>query len=269
MSAQAATRRFIFRGNALPFGGRIHKRGGKPHHETIPGSPTSALPVSGGKSRAASRGSAYLDVFRWGATLAQSEGQVLPDGTVRTSVTSSVASVYAHNKPHIFEAGLLRVSMVADHPHTGQPAIIPSEIVFGGDKGMQLEGSPIELEFDNDLKDFPTFEAFEAEYKSNRAFFDKYQRCLKHPAGPPNFGDPLPRLPSGYVELSFVRRVRYKKKWRDGNVLSFKGFGQIHFGEVLMKETSRRVTMARLAMGSDTGADVSMAEADPNGSWGN
>jgi hypothetical protein len=69
------------------------------------------------------------------------------------------------------------------------------------------------------------------------------------------------------VELSFVSRVRYKNKWRDGNVLSFKGFGHIYFGEVMMKECCRRVTMVRLKMGSDDGGDVSMAEADPNGSW--
>ena len=269
MPQTSTTRRFIFRGNALPFGGRIIRRAGKENHETIPGPPSSALPVTGGKSKATSRGSSYLDIFRWGATLAQSEGSMLPDGSVRTTVTSSVSDAYAHNKPHVFEAGTIKVSMVSDHPHTGQPSFAPSELVFGGDKGMQLEGLPIELEFDNDLKDYPTFEAFEKEYQTNRAFFDKYQKCLQHPAGVGKFGDPLPRLESGYVELSFVRRIRYKKKWRDGNMLSFKGFGRIYFGEVLMKESSRRVTMVRLAMGSDTEADVTLAEADPNGSWGN
>ena len=269
MPEKKSTRRFVFRGNALPLGGRIVRRGGQESHETIPGPPASALPVTGGKNKAVSRGSSYQDIFRWGATLAQSEGQILPDGTVRTTVTSSIADAYAHNKPHVFEAGLIRVSMVAEHPYEGQPSITPSELVFGGGKGMQLEGSPVELEFDNDLKDFPTFEAFEKEYQTNQAFFDKYQRCLTHPGGVCKFGEPLPRLHSGYVELSFVRRVRYKKKWRDGNVLYFKGFGRIHFGEVMMKESSRRVTMVRLAMGSDTGADLTLGEVDPNGSWGN
>ena len=199
--------------------------------------------------------------------MAHSEGEHLADGSKLTTVTSSVADVYALNKPHVFEAGELKVTLVAEHPPAGQPAIATKEIVFGGDTGMMLEGSPIELKFDNDLAEFPTFEAFENAYMTNKAFFDKYQASITNPSGPAKFGDPLPRLSGGRVHLSFVQRVRYKKKWRDGNVLSFKGFGSIHFGEVIMTENNRRVTMVRLAMGSDTGADVTFSESDPNGSW--
>ena len=262
-------RRFIFRGIALPFGGRVISRGGTANAQTIAGPPSSALAVVGGKHRVVSRGSSFQDVFKWGATVAQSEGVELAVGTYRTTVTSSIADVAATNKPFVFTAGLLKISMVADHTQTGQPSITPSEIVFGGDKGMSLDGLPIELEFDTDLKDFPTFSEFEKKYREDRAFFDKYQNVLTHPDGAGKFGDPLPRTPSGYVETSFVHRIRYKKKWRNGNVLYLKGFGRLHFGEVLMKDNNRRVTMVRLDMGSDTEADVVCAEVDPNGSWGN
>ena len=260
-------RRFIFHGSALPFGGRITKRQGQAAHETISGAPASALSVAGGKHRATSRGSSYLDVFRWGSTLAHSEGEHIEDGSKRTTVTCSVADVYALNNPLVFEADLLKLTLVADHPEAGEPSIVSKEVVFGGTAGMTLDGEPIELKFDNDLEAFPTFALFEKEYQTNQAFFDKYQASITAPNGPPKFGDPLPRTSGGYVHLSFVQRVRYKKKWRDGNVLSFKGFGSIHFGEVLMKENNRRVTMVRLAMGSDTGADVTICESDPNGQW--
>src|SRR6266849_6429765 len=91
--------RFIFHGNAVPFGGRIVSISGKPFLQTVPGPPSGSLAVVGGLSRAASTGSSYRDIFKWGATLADSQGELRADGHYITTVTSSIADVQAKNAP--------------------------------------------------------------------------------------------------------------------------------------------------------------------------
>ena len=259
--------RFIFHGNAMPFGGRMVSIGGKPFADTVPGPPSGSLAVIGGWTRAESKGSSYRDVFSWGATLANSKGELRADGHFITTVTSSIAGVRAKNDPFPFEAARLSITMVSDHYSPDEePSIIATEIVF---EDLKLDGQLIEPEWDKDLVDHPTFASFEREYQNNEKFFRKYQKTLKDPSREATFGDPMPRIDGGYVATSFVRSLRWKKKKYPGNVLTLKGFGSIYFGEVLMNENNRRVTLVRLAMGSTVEAEAAYAEADPNGTWGN
>jgi hypothetical protein len=261
--------RFIFRGNAIPFGARVVAVGGKPAPRLLTSPPASSLAVVGGRSRGTSAGSSSDSAFKWGATLAESRGELAATGNYVTTVTSSIASAYAKNDPIIFEADLLRITIVSDHPKTGQPSIVPKEIVFGAEKGMFLNGKPIKVEYDNDLATYGTFAGFEKQYRTVESFFRKYQsRCKRLPtAKDPVFGERLPRITGGYVSTSIVRRIIYNGKTISGNMLALTGFGRIFFGEVLMNEYHRRLTVVRLAMGSFMEANVAYAEADTNGSW--
>lgn len=261
--------RFIFRGYAVPFGARVISVGGKPVPRLLSSPPVSALSVVGGASRATSTGSTRDAAFKWGATLAESRGEVASNGNQLTTVTASLANISVKNDPIVFEADLLKFTLVSDHPRTGQPSIVPKEIAFGGDKGMFLGGKPIRVDYDRDLEAFPTFAAFEKAYRSNEAFFKKYQsRCVRSKtAKPPVFGERLPRTTGGYVATTFVRRINYAGKNITGNVLSLTGFGRIFFGEVLMHEYERRIVMARLDMGSSMEADCACLEVVSNGIW--
>jgi hypothetical protein len=55
----------------------------------------------------------------------------------------------------------------------------------------------------------------------------------------------------------------------DGYTIHWKGFGKIILGEVHVKGNDRRVTMVRLAMGSDAGGHGTAGGAESNGSMGN
>jgi hypothetical protein len=265
MSKQTDKPRFIFHGNAMPFGGRIVNIAGKPFLDTIPGAPSAALTVAGGRSRATSRGSSYRDFFRWGATLADAKGELRADGHYITRVTSSITDFQAKNKPFLFEADDLRMTMVSDHYVEGQPTIIPTQTLFGG---MRLDGKPLELEWDDDLASYPTFNHFQEKYRSDEGFFRKYRTGAKQATDAAGFGEPLTRTPGGFVAFSFVRRIFWNKKKILGNHLYLRGFGSLYFGEVLMSESNRRVTTVRLVMGCTVDAEVACAEADPNGTWG-
>jgi hypothetical protein len=266
MSRKQDGPRFIFHGNAMPFGGRIEAVDEKPQFELIKGPPAAALPVVGGWSIAASSGACCHDSFKWGATLADCKGERTGDQSYVTTVTSSIADVYVKNDPHVFEARQIRIRMVAEHDGpTVQSRISPNEIVF---EGMQLDRKPIMIAYDDDLARFPTFAEFEKQYQADQGFFDKYQACLKQPPGG-KCGGPLPRNPGGYVAATFVRSVEFDGQTFQGNVLSLEGFGNIYFGEVLINANNRRVTMVRMALGCALQAVAAFGEADPNGDWGN
>lgn len=257
--------RFIFHGNAMPFGGRITKKGDAPFMATIPGPPAAALPVTGGHSRASSGSSKPHEAFGWGSTLAEAKGEQLAANRYQTTITSEITKIFANNKPHVFEADVLRIVLVSDHPNLKAPVIRIKEVVFGQKLGMRLDGERIDVEYNDDLDKNPTFSAFQDRYQSNKDFFARHQALKKKVS----FGDPPPRTTAGYVQASIVRSVTWKKKKYPGNSLRLTGFGTIYFGEVLMNENNRRFTMVRLEMGSELGASCACAEADPNGTWGN
>src|SRR5215210_2553329 len=108
------SRRFIFHGNAMPFGGRITKKNDSTLLATIAGPPAAALAVVGGFSTATSGAAKPHDAFSWGGTFAEAKGEMLAKDVYRTTVTSSISKVWAKNDPHIFEADTLRVKMVSD-----------------------------------------------------------------------------------------------------------------------------------------------------------
>ena len=261
--------RFIFRGNAIPFGARIVAVGGTPAPRLLNSPPVSALSAVGGRSRGTSAGSSSDPNFKWGATLAESRGEVGANGNQVTTVTASISTVHAMNDPIVFEADVLKLTIVSDHPRTGQPSIVPKEITFGGAKGLFLNGKQIGIEYDMDLARYPTFATFERAYRGDDTFFRSYQtRLMRSPtAKEPVFGERLPRISGGYVSTTVVRRISYGGKYIDGNMLALSGFGRIYFGEVLMIEYQRRLTMVRMAMGSHMEANVAYVEVDSNGSW--
>jgi hypothetical protein len=55
----------------------------------------------------------------------------------------------------------------------------------------------------------------------------------------------------------------------EGYTIRWKGFGRIILGETQVKGNDRRVTMVRLAMGSDAGGSGSVGSGGSNGSTGN
>jgi hypothetical protein len=180
-----------------------------------------------------------------------------------------VENVVANNAPIVFKAGLLRAEVVSNHPQSGQPSIAPKDLQFGGPGGMTLDGKPITVHLDlDDFQRYSTFEAFEKMYRTDAGFFKKYRdRFLRAKKGTPKFGEAIPRVSGGYVICSIVEGVEWNGTKSRGNVLTAEGFGSIYFGEVLMHEYNRRLTLVRLSMGSFVQAQAAFGEVDPNGSW--
>src|SRR5262249_28448752 len=73
--------------------------------------------------------------------------------------------------------------------------------------------------------------------------------------------------------MTVVKSIRWDGKPFPGsridrNHVKLPGFGRVYFGELLISSECRRLTMIRMALGSDTGGSASGADAQDNGSWG-
>ena len=66
--------------------------------------------------------------------------------------------------------------------------------------------------------------------------------------------------------LEFVETKEIKKI--APNVVSWAGFGTIYFGEVIVKNDDRQVTLVRVEMGSDVGGSGTVGDGHSNGSAG-
>ena len=260
--------RFVFRGNAIPMGGRILRVKEDRTPQFLQSPPSSSLTVDGGFCHATSPGSIFRDIFSWGQCVAQSQGEQKGDSQV-TVVTSSIQNVKAANGTNVFTAGQLKLTLTSIHPQRGQPSIVPTEVVFGGDAGMSLNKQKITVTTDlEDFRKLGSLEAFDSEFQGNQTTWRKYRgRFLTRDGKSPEWKQPIPRVSGGYVVCSIVSSIKWGTKTIAGNVLHQEGFGSIYFGEVLINEYNRRYTLVRLAMGSDVEAHVAYAEGDPNGSW--
>jgi hypothetical protein len=230
--------------------------------------PASALSVVGGHCDAASPGSVFRNIFSWGPSVAQSQGDERPDGSRLITITSSIQNVQAVNplpngKSYVFKADLLKLNLVTTYPTQGQPSIVPTT-TFGR---MLLNDKEITLSSDiQDFCEMPRLQDFDSAFQNKTSVYNKYKgRFLSSTGKPPEFHQPIPRVSNGYVLCSFVNAVKWNGQTYPGNALPLTGFGTIYFGEVVMNEYSRRLTLVRLAMGSTVQADVAMADGDSNG----
>jgi len=267
MSRNQPGPRFIFHGNAMPFGGRIEAINENLQPELIKGPPAAALPVTGGWSVGSGRGGHHRDWFHWGASIADCKGEEVDPNFYRTTVISQLADLKAINDPNVFEADFLRLRIISNHDGPDKAAeITPVETIFDG---IRLNRQTVAVHVDLDLASFPNIESFEAEYKRDPHFFNKYRQRLGLAEGQAKFGDDLPRTRGGFVPLSFVSQLSFGDDVIPGNKLSLKGLGNVFFGEVLDKPGNRRVTMVRLEFGCAVKASASAGGGDPNGSWTN
>ena len=87
---------------------------------------------------------------------------------------------------------------------------------------------------------------------------------------------PTGRLFHGYgtTYATIVKSIKwsgepYAKATIDHHVVTVPNFGKIFFGELLITDLSRRLTLLRLELGSPDGGSVAAAEVESNGTWSN
>jgi hypothetical protein len=262
-------RDFVFRGNAVAAAGHLVSFRGKP----VPLSPDmvtvhgeSSLPVIGGISESSvkPRRLRFRESIEYGQCDTFAAG-VIVGSTAVTIVASAVAKVRVTARPTpddqvpnvrsvSFRAERLSIGIQSTHPDGGEarfrllrdPETENMRLVVTDLDRKEREIS-LRLEYDRDLLSCGTY----SELQKSEQF---RQRAA--------------RQSNGYIITSIVRRIYRDNQAIEGNVLREPGLGTIHFGEVLINDHNRRVTLVRIEMGSDLEGRTALASADPNGIWG-
>ena len=252
---------YYFHGEACGAAARINSVGGQPVNLVCPVDGQSTLPMIGGVSRSSAGGSLsqFAAYIHYGQCETAAEGKLVGGGAAQqaeTTVSASVSDFRVFNRPAPgerddvtgveFEADRVAIAVKSIHRKDGQHDFLLKEAVVDGmsiliRRATGTETIPIELKF------FPV---------------------EIHSSGLPNINRvPSTTINGGMARGSIVSAIVRNGQPYAGHVLKEVGLGTIYFGETLMEEHSRRITMVRIEMGSDVNGDASAAGIGANGVW--
>lgn len=277
------TRRFIFRGNAAAFGGRIVR----PKDIVLEAGGASSLTVVGGKSAWSDEDIKFGDTVRIKSAMTSAEGtfddtkklielthhKVAEETlTTTTVVKAGVKGLVVGEKPLPEKPQLkvksIQVSMTSKSPAASdEPTIrLDSETSFDT---VTINGHELVIEIAHDL-----FQRFDTRAKLLAAVDDpKFAKAHGHHfyLGGQTARRRLIRE-GGYLIGTIVRKISWKSTPMPGariddNSVIVPEFGTMFFGEILITAVERRVSMLRLQLGSPEGGAEVYSEVATNGTW--
>jgi hypothetical protein len=280
------TRRFIFRGNANAISGRIVR----PADVLIDSGVASSLTVVGGKSTARAAATRFGEWVSVGSASTSAEGvfddvkqqiertykRVREDSlTTTTHVHAEVTSLVVEGTPRL-KVSRMHAALTSKSPlGSGEPAIrVGSETVI---EGVEIDGHGLIVELL-----VPLFQKYDTRSKLLAAaddphFLKESGDCLFMKtsvggAAPPPQGRLVHSCGTTYATI--VKSIRwagtpYAGATIDHNLVTVPNFGQMFFGELLVTELSRRLTLLRMELGSPVGGSVGVPEVESNGTWSN
>jgi hypothetical protein len=274
----------VFRGSAAAFGGRIVRP--KDVVFEMPGA--SALPVTGGRSvsRIPRTDFSGFASFESASTLAEgffddrqgaialSNHQVREDSLQATTRVQADVRRLTVGREQRLKIARLAAELRAHSPGvSGEPPIAPGTTVVDG---VTIDGFRLRVDLGLDI-----FKRYDTHAKLLTALDDpKFVRSRgrqlflttrfdNYPAPPPGGW----RIPGGEtIYATLVRKIEWDGKPAPGveideHSVVVPDFGRIFFGEILISPSSRRVTLLRLELGSDSGGSGGGPDVDTNGSW--
>jgi hypothetical protein len=279
-------RRFIFRGNAAAIGGRIVR----PQDLILENTVASSLTVVGGRSVSSGGRFAPSDYIGYDSAKTVAEGvfddlkqqielsyQRVPEDalTMTTTVSAAVNGLHVGTKPR-FVAQTLVATLVSKSPRgSGEPSIAvdPGTTIAG----VSIDGHPLNVQLAT-----PTFQKYDTRSKLLAAADDPQfvkesgDSLLMRASLAGVSGPPAGRLlhACGHTYATLVRSISwardpYPGATIDHHVLTVPNFGKIFFGELLIAEGARRLTLVRFELGSPDGGSAVAPEVDANGTWSN
>jgi len=276
-------RRFIFRGNASAFGGRIVR----PDDVVLEMPGASSLGVAGGRSVARIPRTQFKNFvsFESASTLAEGtfddrQGAIelshhkIREDALRTStrVRAEIRTLVVGSRKRL-KVGHAAVELRSKSPGgSGEPSIVLADATL---ESVTVDDRKLKITFERGI-----FERYDTHAKLLTAADDPdfVKTHGSHLFLTTDFeGRPAPatgRLVPGCdtIYATLVRKIEWDGAASpdasiEGHTVVVKDFGRIFFGELLITSASRRVTMIRLELGSDEGGSAGGPDVDINGSW--
>jgi hypothetical protein len=277
-------RRFIFRGNAAAIGGRIVR----PVDLVLDPSIASSLTVVGGRSQSRAGPTRFGDWVSFAAATTSAEGlfddvkqqielthhRVAEDAlTTSTRVNADVTGLGVGKKPALAVKRLHAALSAKSPAASGEPPI-----PVGRDtaiEGAAIDGHGLIVELA-----VPLFQQYDTRSKLLTAADDPrfvaesgdclFMKSAIGGAAPPPAGRLFHYCGTTYATI--VKSIKwagdpYPGAKIDHHAVIVPDFGTIFFGELLITDQSRRLTMLRVELGSPVGGTVAAGEVETNGIW--
>jgi hypothetical protein len=279
-------RRFVFRGNAAAIGGRIVH----PEDVILESQVASSLTVAGGRSRNAGT------KIRYGNYVGVDSAETLAEGLfddvkqhlalTRREVTADALSTTTrvHAKVEGLHVGaakpkltvrLLRAGLHSKSPGTsGEPSFPVAEAAV---EGVDIDGHVLKVDVS-----VAVFQRHDTRSKLLKAVDDPNEAedvsrhlLLRSPIhGVAVSGKGRLLQSQSMIYATVVKSITWENP-KDpypgatitDHIVRVPGFGKLLFGELLITDLSRRLTMLRLELGSPEQGDVAVAEVETNGVW--
>jgi hypothetical protein len=263
--------RFVARGNAVAFAGRVTRLGDREVDQLIDVQGNSAsLPVTGGLSRAETGRVVLLHDETWPSPIV-----TFSAGSTRTWDEPRGDSHVTHVMAKVEElaiagrffvdraAGYLRSTYKAgaDEPEIEvvQPTIVR----------MRCDDHEIDVKWRIDLLNrTSTFAALEKAWGRSRAGDGLDQLVMRPRGARPHDPAALPVMKGHVVvalaELAWAGRPHPEVKLED-HVMTWPGFGSVYVGEMIISHHLRRMTLLRLALGSPFAMNAASIDIESDG----
>ncbi len=278
-------RRYIFRGNAAAFGGHIIR----PDNLVLEAHGASSLPVTGGRSVSRVGPPPQNPYFHIDSAETFAEGlfenhdqfREFTFGRVEQDALVAVTRVRVDVRGfRLGDQVRLSVKRILAELHSRSPRASNQPTVQIGDvavDGIDINGHRLVVDLDPspfqrcDTHAKLLVAADDPEFVKQwgGALFMQTPRDGERPVPP--YGRLVQA--GGLISATLVKSIRWEGEPYPGskivgNCVEIEpDFGRIYFGELLINEYARRLTMVRAAMGSGGGGSASGGDVDSNGSW--
>ena len=190
--------------------------------------------------------------------------------TTTTTVRAEVRDVVVGQSPAL-RVGQLRAALVAQSPRlSGAPSIKTADLKISG---VDIGGHKLIVELNTDLFETHDTKAKLLTAADRPAFIREHGPSLLISRGADGKVSRQSLVHAeGIIYASVVREIRWSGKPYPGatidhHVVTVPNFGRIFFGEILISDYSRRLTMLRLELGSPVGGFLAFDEVETNGTW--
>ncbi len=287
--ARTTDKRFLFHGNAIAFAAHIRR----PENFFVPTIARSCLPVTGGRAEAAEQKRSFSDLISFESASSRATGDYtelekavefthgnhgdnnLPTSTiVETAVTGFKVQV---RQPPAAEAApairtleinrlYLRMENTSEHGYPTAFHLLDVDI-----DGGSVDGHGFRVVTNHKL-----FSEHKTKQKLEQAFSqsnDLHRLHGRHFFSTDEQDEPG-KLPeeNGIVLCTVVKGIEWANSPAEGceirgNRLKISGIGSLYFGELIIEEDFRRLTLLRFQLGSPYGGEGSVCEAQSGGHW--
>jgi len=277
--------RYVFHSHAAAFGGRIVR----PKDIVLEAQGASALLVTGGRSVARLQRTAFDEFFEVESANTVTEGffedlkgfvDVTNHKAEEQSLTAvsraraEVVGLSVGRKPRMTIKRVVAELTNRSAGHSGQPAIrIGKDVAVDG---ISIDGHRLVVELNtkpflkHDTHARVLAAADDAKFVEEAGESLFMSRRFAGTAKTPAFRKLIRTGSTIYATI--VKSIRwdgkpFPKSEIHDNVIVLPEFGRVFFGELLISEQSRRLTMVRMALGSDAGGSASAGDVETNGMW--